>query len=79
MLLAPALGRDAAQRVIQETLTRVEASGARSATCFASTGTSAVSCSEDVLDTLDRPEHYLGVTETLRRQLLPAAPPVRIG
>jgi 3-carboxy-cis,cis-muconate cycloisomerase len=79
MLLAPALGRDAAQRVIQETLTRVEASGRSFGDVLREHQDVRGVLPQDVLDTLDRPEHYLGVTETLRRQLLPAAPPVRIG
>jgi len=79
MLLAPALGRDEAQHMIQETLERVETSGRRFGELLRENTDARRVLSADLLETIDRPEHYLGAADTLRRQLLPAAPAVRIG
>src|SRR6185437_7728246 len=79
MLLAPALGRDEAQHMIQETLERVETSGRRFGELLRENTDARRVLSADLLETIDRPENYLGAADTLRRQLLPAAPAVRIG
>ena len=78
MLLAPALGRAEAQRVIQETLERVETTGRTFGALLRENADARRALSADLLETIDRPEHYLGAADTLRRQLLPAAP-ARIG
>jgi hypothetical protein len=65
--------------VIQEALTRVEASGRSFGDVLREHTDVRGVVPDDVLATVDRPEHYLGAADTLRRQLLPAAPAVRIG
>jgi 3-carboxy-cis,cis-muconate cycloisomerase len=78
MLLAPALGRADAQRVTQDTLQRVETSGRTFGELLRENGDVRRVLPADVLETIDRPEQYLGAADTLRRQLLPA-PTLRIG
>jgi len=78
LLLAPALGRADAQHVIQETLTRVETTGRPFGELLRENNDARRVLAADVLETIDRPEHYLGAADTLRRQLLPAQA-VRIG
>jgi 3-carboxy-cis,cis-muconate cycloisomerase len=79
MLLAPVLGRVDAQRVVQEALGRVETTGRPFGELLRENADARRALSADVLETIDRPEEYLGAADTLRRQLLPAAPAVRIG
>jgi 3-carboxy-cis,cis-muconate cycloisomerase len=78
MLLAPRLGREAAQRVIKEALARVEASDRTFGEVLRESPDASRVLSADVLDTIDQPEHYLGMAATLRRQLLTGAPTARI-
>jgi 3-carboxy-cis,cis-muconate cycloisomerase len=79
ILLAPTLGRAGAQRVIQETLELVGGTGRTFGDLLRENRDARRALAADVLETVDRPEQYLGVADTLRRQLLPAARGVRIG
>jgi 3-carboxy-cis,cis-muconate cycloisomerase len=68
VLLAPSLGRDAAQRLIADALARSQESGQAFASILRSAA--AASVPAGTLDEIDRPERYLGAAEEIRRRLL---------
>jgi len=70
MLLARPLGRDEAQRLVTEAVAESRTTG----TPFAAVLRSAAGAlCQDLLAEIDRPEHYLGAAEELRRRLLDEA------
>ena len=71
MLLARPLGRDEAQRLVTDAVAESRTTGTPFAAVLRSTAAGALS--QDVLDGIDRPEHYLGAAEELRRRLLDEA------
>jgi 3-carboxy-cis,cis-muconate cycloisomerase len=73
LLLAPRLGRDAAQRLIQDALEQVERTGLTLGDALRDMPEVTATLPADLLATLDRAEDYLGAAEPLRRQLLDAA------
>jgi 3-carboxy-cis,cis-muconate cycloisomerase len=70
MLLAPALGRDAAYALIKKAAAEGVAPGGKFADALAAMPEVAKVLTQAELSTLDDPEAYLGVAERLRLQLL---------
>ena len=77
MLLAPRLGRDMAQELLSTAVERSRHSGQRFGDVLRGMPEIGGRLSAAELEEIDRPEHYLGDAEALRRQLLdgPAGPP----
>ena len=70
VLLAPALGRDAAARAIAQALDTSRRDGRRFVEVLASDASVRSAIGADALATLDKPEEYLGSADDFRRRLL---------
>lgn len=66
--LAPALGRDEAQRLVTQAVAESRRSGAPFAAVLRSTAAGSVA--GDLLQEIEGPDHYLGAAEALRMRLL---------
>jgi 3-carboxy-cis,cis-muconate cycloisomerase len=70
MMLAPKLGREAAQRIVARAIDAARSGGRQFAEALAADRQAADAIGATDLSTLDSPEAYLGVAEELRRRLL---------
>lgn len=70
MLLSPPLGREAANRLVKDALAAAQKSGWRFGEALRRMPEVSGALSPDLLERIDRPEEYLGATETLRQRLL---------
>jgi 3-carboxy-cis,cis-muconate cycloisomerase len=70
MMLAPKLGREAAQRIVAKAIDAARSGGRQFAEALAADRQAAEAIGPTELSTLDSPEAYLGVAEELRRRLL---------
>lgn len=70
LLLAPAMGRDRAHSAVRTAVQRSRETGQRLATLLRALPDVVAAVSPADLEDIERPEHYLGDAEALRRELL---------